>query len=77
MINKSIEQHCTESNYQHCRNIYYHVRSLCELLIADLAASDLIKDLAAEICSETEMMYLETSDRYHDILSCTKRKDVM
>lgn len=51
--------------------------SLCELLNADLAASDLIKDLAAEICSETEMMYLETSDRYNDILSCTKRKEVM
>lgn len=77
MTTKTIEQNCTERNYQHCRNIYYHVRSLCELLNADLAASDLIKDLAAEICSETEMMYLETSDRYHDILSCTKRKEVM
>ena len=52
MATKTIEQHCTESNYQHCRNIYYHVRSLCELLNADLATSDQAKDLAAEICKQ-------------------------
>lgn len=77
MATKTIEQHCTESNYQHCRNIYYHVRSLCDLLDADLAASDQAKGLAAEICSEIEIMYLEASDRYNDMLSCTGRKEVM
>ena len=72
MATKTIEQHCTESNYQHCRNIYYHVRSLCELLNADLATSDQAKDLAAEICNEVEIMYLEASDRYNDMLSRTQ-----
>lgn len=77
MATKTIEQHCTESNYQHCRNIYYHVRSLCELLNADLATSDQAKDLAAEIYNEAEIMYLDASDRYNDMLSCPGRKEVM